>query len=98
MIEISKEFLLLLQNVRIVHLFGGLKQASSTEEPPAWPDQERNAEIGRMLVAWSMLEITATAEIQTHSGKAWAATQMMVVVNFVKFRHAMLIFNVDVWS
>ena len=87
-----------LQNVRIVHLCWGLKQASTTEEPPVWQDQERSAEVGRMLVAWSMLEITTTAEIQTHSGKAWVATQMMVSMNLVKFRHALLIFNVNVWS
>ena len=82
-----------LQIVRIVHLCWGLKQASTTEEPPVWRDQERNAEIGRMLIAWGMLEITTTAEIQTHSGKASAATQLMVAANFVQFLHAMLMFG-----
>ena len=40
-----------------------------------------------------MLEITTTAEIQTHNGKAWAATQMMVATNFVQFLRALKMFG-----
>ena len=42
-----------------------------------------------------MLEITTTAEIQTHSGKAWAATQMMVATNFVQFLRALKMFGTE---
>ena len=42
-----------------------------------------------------MLEITTTAEIQTHSGKVWVATQMMVATNFVQFLRAMKMFGAE---
>ena len=59
----------LLQNVKILCIFGQLKLASSTEEEQASLEPERNAGTGRLFAAFSMLEITITAETQTRSGK-----------------------------
>ena len=67
----SQLYLYFLQNVKILCIFGRLKLASSTEEEQASQDQERNVGIGRLLVACIILEITTTAETQTHSGKLW---------------------------
>ena len=55
---------------------------SSTEGGQEGQDQERCAGTGRPSQAKRTLEVTTTAETQTHSGKVLAVTQQTVAMSF----------------
>ena len=55
---------------------------SSTEAGQVRQDQGKGVRTGRQSEARKTLEITTTAETQTHSGKVLAVTQQTVAMSF----------------
>ena len=60
---------------------------SSTEAGQVRQDQGKGVRTGRQFEAKKTLEITTTAETQTHSGKVLAATPPTVAVSFAMYQY-----------